>query len=175
MISDHASINDDDYTAQYAVLSDEEITQLASEGGLRPEADAALRAEMHKRSIAATQVRSLRVKQKKAKLQARVGNNPDLGRGTRLELRGHKFLTEADERRGITVVTRWIVFAYMPLIPIGSYRVKEFEGCANPQIVGRVRLQWDQVLDGWKKAVMVILTFVAAVIGVILWERIRGR
>src|SRR5215469_11800096 len=133
-------MNEHDYTAQYAVLSDEEITQLASEGGLSPDADAALRAEMLKRSIGATQVRSLRVKQKKAKLQAWVGNNPDIGRGTRLELRGHKFLTQADERKGIAVVTRWIVFAYMPLIPIGSYRLKEHLA-AKPEIIGRVPLQ----------------------------------
>jgi hypothetical protein len=165
-----------DHVSQYAVLSDEKITQLASEGGLRPEADIALREEMRKRSIGATDVRSLRVKQKKAKLQARVGNNPDLGRGTRLELRGHKFLTEADERKGIAVVTRWIVFAFMPLIPIGSYRVKEsVEGDTNPEIVGKAPLQWDQVLDGWKKAAIIILVFVSTIIGIVWWEHLQGR
>src|SRR5580698_8938074 len=127
-------MNEHDYVAQYAALSDAEVMQLAIEGGLRPEAEIALRSEMRRRSIGSTQVRSLSVKQKRAKLQMLVGNNPYSYKGSGLRLRGHKFLTDADRNKGIIVVTRWIVFFYMPLIPIGSYRVKEcVDGDANPQ------------------------------------------
>jgi hypothetical protein len=79
-------------------------------------------------------------------------------------------LTDADREKGIIVVTRWIVFAFMPLVPIGSYRVKEsVKGDANPQIVGRVRLQWDQVLDGWKKAAIIILVSFGALVLFAWW------
>jgi hypothetical protein len=170
VIADNASMNSEDFAAQYRALSDEAITQLASEGGLRPEADVALREEMRKRSIGTKEVRSLRVKQKKAKLQARVGNNPYSYRGTGLRLRGDKFLTEADRNKGITVVTRWIVFAFMPLIPLGSYRVtRSIDGDSNPQIVSKVPLQWDQVLEGWKTALLVMLAMLGVVLASIWW------
>jgi hypothetical protein len=68
------------------------------------------------------------------------------------------------------------VFAFMPLIPIGSYRVKEsFDGDAIPEIVGKVPLQWDQVLDGWRKTAISILVFIGVVIGFIWWEHLHGR
>jgi hypothetical protein len=88
----------EDFAAQYQLLSDGALTQLASEGGLRSEADTALRAEMRKRSIGTKEVRSLRVTQKKAKLQ-RVNHNPYSYQGTGLRLRGHKFLNEADGKQ----------------------------------------------------------------------------
>jgi hypothetical protein len=157
--SDNASMNSEDFAAQYQALSDEAITQLASEGGLRPEADIALRAEMHRRSIGTKQVRFLRVEQKKAQLQARVGHNPYFSyRGIGLRLRGNKFLSEADKDKEIIVVTRWIVFAFMPLIPLGSYRVMEStDGDSNSTIVGKVRLQWDQVCNGWMRTGSVVI------------------
>ena len=67
MSTDKALMNDEDFSAQYQTLSDEALTQLASEGGLRSEADLALRAEMRKRSIGTKEVRSLQIKQKRAK------------------------------------------------------------------------------------------------------------
>ncbi len=173
MISDNTSINEHDYASQYATLSDGEILQLAREGGLRPEADIALRAEMHKRSIGAAEVQSLRVEQMKTELQMSVGHNPS-NRGTGLSLQGHKFLTQEDREKRIVVVTRWIVSLFMPLIPIGSYRVKE-QLNAKPEIIGKVPLQWDQVLEGWKKAAMIILAIVGAMIGIVWWERLQGR
>jgi hypothetical protein len=157
--SDNASMNSENFAAEYQVLSDEAITQLASEGGWRPEADIALRAELHRRSIGTRQVRFLRVEQKKAQLQARVGHNPYFRyRGIGLRLRGNKFLSEADKSKEIIVVTRWIVFAFMPLIPLGSYRVTEStDGDSNPTIVGKVRLQWDQVCNGWMQTGSVVI------------------
>ena len=127
---------------------------------------------MHKRSIGAAEVQSLRVEQMKTELQMSVGHNPS-NRGTGLSLQGHKFLTQEDREKRI-VVTRWIVFLFMPLIPIGSYRVKEHLN-AKPEIIGKVPLQWDQVLEGWKKAAIIVLGIVAAAVGVVLWERLQGR
>jgi hypothetical protein len=51
VISDNASMHDENIAMQYQALSDEAIIQLASEGGLRLDADEALRLEMRRRSI----------------------------------------------------------------------------------------------------------------------------
>jgi hypothetical protein len=154
-------MNTEDFAAQYQALSDEAITQLASEGGLRPEADIALKAEMRKRSIGANDVRALRVKQEKTKLQMMVGHNPYDYRGSGLQLRGDKFLNETDKHRGVATVTRWIVFCYMSIIPIGSYRVKRsVKDEKHPEIIGKVNLQWDQVFRGWMTTALIVLAFV---------------
>ena len=151
MISNNSSTRDEDFGEQYRALSDQAITQLAIEGGLRPEADIALHAEMQKRSIGVKDVKSLKEEQEKTKLQMQVGHNPYSSfRGTGLRLLGRKFLSEDDQTKEIIVVTRWIVFAFMPLIPLGSYRVIESTyGTSNPTIVSKVRLKWDQVCNGW--------------------------
>jgi len=150
----------ENFAVQYQALSDERLTQLASEGGLLPEAELALRAEMHERSIGAKEVRSLRIEQKKTRLQ-RVSHNPYSYRGTGLRLRGHKCLNEADKSKGIAVVTRWIVFSFMSLIPLGSYRVMDStHDDGKPTIVSKVRLQWDQVLTGWMQTSSVVILVV---------------
>jgi hypothetical protein len=170
VISDNASMQGEDFSAQYRALSDEALTQLASEGGLRPEADSTLRAEMARRSIGAKDVRSLRVKQKKAKLQMRAGNNPYSYRGNGLQLRGNKFLNESDKNRGVTVVTRWIVLGYMSIVPIGSYRIKRsVDDKGNPQIVSKVGIQWDQVFAGWKVTALVLLAIACALLAFFWW------
>jgi hypothetical protein len=162
---DTTSMKTEDFAAQCQALSDEAITQLASEGGLRPEADIALKAEMHRRSIGETEVRALQVKQEKTKLQMMVGHNPYDYRGSGLQLRGDKFLNETDRHRGVVTVTRWIIFCYMPIIPIGSYRIKRSANSGNnPEIIGKVNIQWDQVFRGWRTTALILLAFVCALL-----------
>ena len=166
----------EEFATQYQALSNDEITQLAREGGLRPEAEIALKAEMHKRSIGAKEVKALRVKQEKTKLQMTVGYNPYDYRGNGLQLRGDKFLDETDRNRGITTVTRWVVFCYMSIVPIGSYRIKRSANSGkNPEIIGKVNLQWDQILAGWKRTALILLAVVGAVQILIWWAISHNR
>ncbi|HXC97628.1 MAG TPA: hypothetical protein VNU92_18145 [Edaphobacter sp.] len=174
MSIDAASKTTEDFLTQYQVLSDESLTQLAAEGGLRQDADIALKAEMRRRSMGANEIKVLRERQEKTRLQMMVGHNPYDYRGSGLQLRGNKFLGESDRHRAIATVTRWIVFLSMPTIPIGSYRVKKHLN-AKPEIIGKVPLQWDQVFEGWKKAATIVLGIVGVMIGVVLWERLQGR
>lgn len=155
-------------------MSDEAILKLASEGGLLLEADAVLRAELKRRTISAKDVRGMRLRQKQAELQVRVGNNR-YHRGTGLRFRGYKISRKIDEGRDIVVMTRWIDFAYMPLIPIGSYRAVQSVGDGEqPKVVGKVKLQWDQVLDGWKRATIVALLYLALILATVLWFKYKG-
>lgn len=176
MSDDYSSMTTADFAERYRMLSDDDITQLASEGGLRPEADVALKAELHRRSIGADDVAVLREKQEKTKLQMQAGHNPYSSfRGTGLQLRGCKFLTESDRSKRITVATRWIMFAFMPLIPIGSYRVKSHsDDNDNAEIISKVPLQWDQVLAGWKTALLVLLGMVGVLLAIAWWAEKHG-
>lgn len=134
----------------YREMSDDEILKLASEGGLRPEADIALRSEPMKCKLSTKDVNGMCLRQKEADLQIRVGSSP-YDRGTGLRFRGFKVLRKGD--RGVSATTRWIEFAYMPLIPIGSYSVvRSAKDDRNPKIIGKEKLQWDQVLEEWKRA-----------------------
>ncbi len=158
----------------YRDMSDGEILKLASEGGLLPEAEVVLQSELKRRNISANEVRDMRRRQKEGELQIRVGNNP-YNRGTGLRFRGFKILRKGDEHRGIVVTTRWMEFAYMPLIPIGSYSVIRFaEDDRNPKVIGKEKLQWDQVLDGWKRAVIVALLYIGLIVAGILLGRYLG-
>jgi len=172
-MNNYAAIPTADFALQYQDMSDSALTQLASEGGLRPEAEIALNAELRKRSISSKEVRAVRVEHKRTKLQA-VANNPFYShRGTGLRFRGNKFFTEVDRNSGITVVTRWIVFAFMPLIPIGSYRIKRHADYNKPEIVSKIPLQWDQVWSGWGVAAMIALAIIAAFVVVIAWSELH--
>lgn len=172
MSNDYASMTTADFAMRYEEMSDVALTQLASEGGLRPEAEVALHAELHKRSIGSKEVQALRVEQESTKLQMQAANNPYSSyRGTGLKFRSDKFLTESDRKRGIIVATRWIVFAFMPLIPIGSYRIKRHDDDSRkPEIISKVPLQWDQVWKGWGAAVLTALAFIAVFAGMIIWS-----
>lgn len=161
-----------DFAVRYEALSDSALTQLASEGGLRPEAEIALSAELQRRSIDAKEVSALRVEQERVKLQT-AANNPYFYQGTGLRFRGKKFLTESDQRHGITVVTRWIVFAFMPLIPLGSYRVKQPTGWGKTEIISKLPLQWDQVWKGWGSALLVVLGFFVMIRAMIVWSELH--
>ncbi len=116
----------------------------------------------------------MRLREKQAELQIRVGSNPYNYKGTGLSFRGHKVLSKADESRGIAVMTRWIELGSMPLIPIGSYRViQPTDNGGSLKVVGKVKLQWDQVLNGWKRAAIVALLYVALILAFVLWDKLR--
>jgi hypothetical protein len=161
------------FAAVYQDMSDAEILKLASEGGLLPEADIALQAELKRRHLSAKDVSDMSLRQKEAELQIRVGNNP-YNRGTGLRFRGFKILRDGNQRRDVVVTTRWIEFAYMPIIPIGSYSVVRSAGeSRNPRVIGKEKLQWDQVLDGWMRAGVIALLWVGLIFAIVLWERFR--
>jgi hypothetical protein len=149
-------------------MPDSEILKFAAEGGLVAEAEDALRAELDRRSISLKEVHDARRRLKQSELQIRVGNNPYY-RGTGLRFREYKRLG-----KGAAVATRWIEFAYIPLIPVGSYRVVHpaNEGQAV-KVIDQEELQWDQVLNGWKRALLVLSGYLALMVMFVLWEKYK--
>jgi hypothetical protein len=115
---------EENFAAQYAEYSDGELLRLASEGGLREEAQLALRQELRKRQITSREVRQEKLHRKRSELQRNVGSNPyDAFRGIGLTFRGAKYLLSEGEHK-IAVKTRWLVISWMSIVPLGSYRIK---------------------------------------------------
>ena len=68
------------------------------------------------------------------------------------------------------MVTRWLVFAFLPVIPLGSYRVLEnLHTGDKPTIIAKIPLQWDQVFQGWRVTALVLLAFVIGTTTLIWW------
>ena len=67
-------------------------------------------------------MRELRKLQKAAK---NFGENSMLlMSGIGVDFRGRGFKSESDRAAGIELRTRWIIALWLPLIPIGSYRIR---------------------------------------------------
>jgi hypothetical protein len=149
------------FSGSYADVSDDGLMELAIEGGLTPQAEHALAAEMQKRSISSSDVDEFRNWKGEHTNPAPV-RRTFLGCG--LKFVGKKFLSTQDEREGIFVATRFVVLIGMPMIPTGSFRVDQHDR-GFPQIRTRVALQLDQVWSGLWPTILVFI--VGAVVGVL--------
>jgi hypothetical protein len=147
----------ENFAAQYAEYSDGELLRLASEGGLREEAEFALQQELRKRKITSHEVRQEKLHRKRSELQRNVGSNPyDAFRGTGLTFRGAKYLPNEGEHK-IAVKTRWLVISWMSIVPLGSYRIKEDDTRRGFTVLRKEKLQWNQVLTGWMQTGSVVI------------------
>ena len=110
-------------------------------------------------------------KRRLQKIRENFGDNSMLMMsGIGFGFRGKNFKTEGDRAAGIELRTRWVIVLWLPLIPIGSYRIRRStrltphgrtrrvlelfskEPLAWRQvfrIVDRLRLLWDCVYDGF--------------------------
>ena len=81
--------------------------------------------------------------------------------GVGVGFRGRDFKSESDRVEGIELRTRWIVALWLPLIPIGSYRIRTSKRVASGGRTKRVLelfseepLAWRQVLRMWSLTVV---------------------
>jgi hypothetical protein len=156
---------------KYRNLSDDNLLQLALDGGLTAEAELALRTEMGRRSLSKKDVNALADWEEQQKPPPPPPQRVFLGYGTRFV--GKKFLTPEDERQGIFVATKFVVLRYSSIFPIGSYRVIQRDGKV-PQIENRVPLQWDQVWLGVRFTLVAIFVgFAAAAVSIYFANRKR--
>lgn len=72
-------------------------------------------------------------------------------------LRGRAYASAEDRAAGIQTRTRWIVFFGLPVVPLGTYRVRHLKDRVNARgrivapflIMSRKPLAWGQVLRAW--------------------------
>jgi hypothetical protein len=139
---------------RYRSLTDDEILQLFIDGGLAPEAETVLKSEMRRRSLGTNDAKELKDWEQKKILESKPARQRVIF-GYGVKFVGRKFLSDEDEHKGIFVATKFIVINYVPLVPIGSFRVLEAND-GLPEIISKVPPQWNQV---WPPIVL----FLAAV------------
>jgi hypothetical protein len=76
--------------------------------------------------------------------------------GVGVGFRGRGFNSESDRAAGIELRTRWIIGLWLPLIPIGSYRIRRTkratsDGRTKPvlELFSKEPLAWRQVFRWW--------------------------
>jgi len=158
--------SEEHFRALYAAMPDEEILRLASEGGLRPEAEVAFSEQVRLRRIMPEAIEAERRRQAHADLQIAVGTTPFIRvRGVGLRFREKTFRSKEDEEQGVSVRTRWFCMWYLPMIPFGSFRIRETaEVSRGYEIMSREKLEWHHVRLGlrWTAAVFVFLLLASA-------------
>src|SRR5580704_5150162 len=77
--------------------------------------------------------------------------------GIGVGFRGRDFRSESDRAAGIELRTRWIIVLWLPLIPIGSYRLRRSKRNLTPsgrtvrrlELFSKEPLAWRQVFRWW--------------------------
>lgn len=161
-------------------MTDGELLQTLSEGGLVPEAKQILSEEIHRRNLSPSDPPNHQPSEKEQlrhEAQERwfpLARTGSLG----FSLYGRNYLTPEDQEENIQVRTKFFVFAYIPLIPIASYRFKYrgragwFQWDTVERPLNRVPIVWTQVLMTWLKTFLWICGTVSAVF---LYESLRQR
>jgi hypothetical protein len=165
-----------DFALQYRTLADEQLLQIAGEGGLVDEAKLALHTEMGKRKLTTEMVEKYRAEQQRYEDQRKKSNpiRPTMDIGTRLY--GRDFLTDEDRSRGIQVRTKWFCLRGLPIVPLASYRYS----CQNvttglidwkeEKLIGQVPLYWKQVIRTWIKFLLFFVAGITLVILFLAWQ-----
>ena len=76
--------------------------------------------------------------------------------GVGVGFRGRNFKSESDRAAGIELRTRWIIALWLPLIPIGSYRIRSSKRLTSDgqtkrvlELFSKEALAWPQVFRMW--------------------------
>jgi hypothetical protein len=76
--------------------------------------------------------------------------------GIGVGFRGRSFKSESDREAGIELRTRWIIALWLPLIPIGSYRIRRSKKVAPDgktrrvlELFSKEPLAWGQIFRIW--------------------------
>lgn len=155
---------------RYASMAESQLLQIAVEGGLSPGAADLLKEEMARRGLKDADIARQAAEVTYRRLQMQAGNNVFFRtRGTGLSFRGSRFASQEDERLGILLCTRWFLLCWVPLFPLGSYRIR-FNGPTprfwrrkgRYEVLSHEKLDWEMVLRVWSlTALAFLLVFLA--------------
>lgn len=142
-----------EFLKTYQHMSDEQLLQVAAEGGLTEEAALALRTEMGARKLGSHDLDGYRKDQE----QLRTEQQQERNNSGFFRLFGHSFLSEEDRKQGIEVRTKWLTSRGIPIIPVASYRYLRKQRTigkatvVQEKLIDRVPLYWPQVLLAYAK------------------------
>ena len=152
-----------DFAERYRDLTPEQLMQVAHEGGLQTEAAQALDREMANRGITNSQTEEYSHHVTRQQLQLRYREkNFSTTRGIKVTFRNPRFLSGTDQADGIECRTRWLSIAWIPLVPLGSFRVHPHPPgpASRYEIVSKEKFDWGAVVRVWSIELGVFLLLI---------------
>ncbi len=167
-----------DLALEYRGMTDDQLLQLASEGGFTDEAKLALQTEMSRRKLTQDMVESLRDEQSHYE-NAKKWRDPNVKTfiwGVGLDVFGRAYLSQEDKQHDIRVRTKWFVLRNVPIFPIASYRYEYKERTIGQikwqqeKLLNRVTLNWKQVLTTYAQLLGFVILILGAVWAYSTWD-----
>jgi hypothetical protein len=137
-----------DFATQYRNMTDDQLLQIASEGGLVDEATVALNSEMASRKLTPQAMSSY----KEDQLQYKKEQVERANKSAFFRLFGRRVISQDDTTHRVEIRTKWFAPRGIPIFPIASYRYsweQKTIGKAtstHERLIDRVPLNWAQVL-----------------------------
>jgi hypothetical protein len=151
-----------DFFAEYATKTDDELLRLALHlESLTPEAKSALTSTLRNRHLDSPARLAQFREEERQRLHHRKVSIGDLvlivplGMGRRMYGKANQVGDEYD-------ATLFLVFFWLPLIPMGTYRIQEISP-KSLSVIDRKPLDWRQVAFAWLKAAAVIVAIGLAI------------
>jgi hypothetical protein len=149
-------------------MPDRKILGLVAEGGMTPNGANALAQVMNRRRMSqrdvSNYVQALEASRPKPPVFQNFVAYP-LGIG--ITFRGKKFASGADLDSEIQTSTRWIIFFWVPIVPISTWRFVDlggtrgfFSSSRDYRIVQKVPLDWVQIMKTWVASTIAIFAVV---------------
>src|ERR1700727_4085704 len=151
----------DDFVGTYRAMNDTQLARVAAEGGLLPDAKLALIEELRRRGITADDINYAR--DAIASYMQEVGaDRPRWGSyfispwGIGTAFRGRMYASEWDRANGVQLRTKWFIFLWIPVVPLGSSRIRHvshsssiFRSSSMYDQISKEALNWKQIRRTW--------------------------
>jgi hypothetical protein len=166
------------FAVEYKGLTDEQLLQIAGEGGLVEEAAQAIQIEMRSRKLTPAMVENYRAETQRYEL-ARKAEDPNRSQsmfGTGFTILGRAYLSDQDKAQGIQVRTKWFALRGLPLFPVASYRYSCQDVTTGliqwkeEKVIDQVPLNWKQAGRTWLKTTGLIILSLALLIAFLEWR-----
>jgi hypothetical protein len=156
-----------DFAARYRNMTDDQLLQIASEGGLADGADLLLHSEMASRKLTPQSMSSYKTEL----LECEREQTENANKSGLFRLFGRRLVSQEGIAQRVEVRTKWFAPRGIPVFPVASYRYARKQKTmgkatvTHEALIGRVPLDWGQVLrTGAISYGLVILTFFLLVV-----------
>jgi hypothetical protein len=164
-----------DFPAEYRGMTDEQLLEIAGEGGLVDEAKSALQVEMQNRKLTPEMVENYHSEMERYRLGQKERTRQALTTGF-FRLFGRSYLSEEDKAQGIQLRTKWLALRGLPIIPIASYRYSchrvttGFIEWKEEKVIDRVPLNWNQAIRTWVQSTGLVVLTIALSLIYLAWQ-----
>lgn len=165
-----------DFAIEYHGMTDEQLLEIAGEGGLVDEAQQALQVEMKNRKLTPEMVQNYRAETQRYNLAQKAEIKHELFSFSLFRLYGRAFLSEEDKAQGIQVRTKWLTLRGLPIVPVASYRYRCEDVTTGlirwkeEKVIDQVALNWRQAGRTWLKTTGLVILAFALFFAFLVWQ-----